>query len=281
MSLALPVAAAWAVAVLLGVVTAGRRVSTRARAVSVLVTRDPLTDAAPPAPRRRVSVPTWVGLGGLAVARTVLRRARSPDRADDERLAARVGGALLAGVPAAALAPRFAPFAALVGAGWPVVADRRARRNAADAVARSLPETADLLVLAVGAGGNIALALAAVARRGDGPVAAAVGEALDEVAAGRRLADALHDLPARHGEALRPLTAALESSERYGTPLLTTLERLAAEVRLARRRRAEELARRLPVKLLFPLVTCTLPAFGLLTVAPLLASALRSLRLDA
>ena len=42
---------------------------------------------------------------------------------------------------------------------------------------------------------------------------------------------------------------------------------------------AEEAARRIPVKLLFPLVGCTLPAFALLTVAPLVAGALRSLRL--
>ena len=49
--------------------------------------------------------------------------------------------------------------------------------------------------------------------------------------------------------------------------------------RLARQIRAEEAARRVPVRLLFPLVLCVLPAFALLTVAPLLAGALRSLRL--
>jgi tight adherence protein C len=69
------------------------------------------------------------------------------------------------------------------------------------------------------------------------------------------------------------------ASERYGAPLGPGLERLAYEVRADRRRRAEEAARKIPVKLLFPLVSCTLPAFGLLTVAPLIASAVRSLRL--
>jgi tight adherence protein C len=54
---------------------------------------------------------------------------------------------------------------------------------------------------------------------------------------------------------------------------------LATDVRADRRRRAEEAARRVPVKLLFPLVLCVLPAFALLTVAPLLAGALGSLRL--
>jgi tight adherence protein C len=72
----------------------------------------------------------------------------------------------------------------------------------------------------------------------------------------------------------------LLASERYGAPVGAGLERLAAEVRADTRRRAETAARRVPVKLLFPLVVCILPAFGLLTVAPLVAGALRSLRLS-
>jgi tight adherence protein C len=69
------------------------------------------------------------------------------------------------------------------------------------------------------------------------------------------------------------------ASERYGAPLADALVTLAADARADRRRRAEEAARRVPVQLLFPLVLCVLPAFVLLTLAPLLAGALGSLRL--
>ena len=72
----------------------------------------------------------------------------------------------------------------------------------------------------------------------------------------------------------RPLVDVLLASERYGVPLGDGLDRVAREARLERRRRAEERARRVPVLLLFPLVLCVLPAFGLLTVVPLLVGSL-------
>jgi pilus assembly protein TadC len=59
--------------------------------------------------------------------------------------------------------------------------------------------------------------------------------------------------------------------------LAPLLERLAADARQMRRRRFDERARRLPVRLAVPLVLCTLPSFALLTVVPLLLAALTSL----
>jgi pilus assembly protein TadC len=162
---------------------------------------------------------------------------------------------------------------------WSWLARRRETRRRAEALAAELPEVVDLLVLAVSAGLTVPLSVAAVAARADGVLASELTRALGETRRGRRLADALEALPARLGDAVRPLTAALVASERYGAPIMAGLERLAGEVRRDRRRRAEEAARRVPVKLLFPLVTCTLPAFALLTVAPLIAGTLGSLRL--
>lgn len=213
-----------------------------------------------PAPRRAV-VPR--AAGGPSVRRPALER-----------------GALLAAVAGVAVAaPWWGAVAAVAVLVPPRLAARRRRAAEAAALARELPEIVDLLAVATSSGLSVAAAVGAVAPVGDGALAAALGTALAESRRGRRLADALDDVPARVGEPARPLVAALTAGERYGAPLAQTLDRLADEARHERRRAAETAARRVPVALLFPLVCCILPAFALLTVAPLVAGALRALRL--
>jgi len=190
---------------------------------------------------------------------------------------------LVAGLVVAVL-PALWPGALVVGV-LPALLSRarrgRARAAAGRAVLDELPEVIDLLGLAVAAGLTAPLAVAAVGRRGPGVLAAALGEASVAANQGRRLADVLDEVPdalGAGGDGARPLLAALADSSRHGTSLGPSLERLAAEARTARRHRAEERARRVPILLLFPLVTCTLPALGLLTIAPLAVGALRDLR---
>ena len=227
-----------------------------------------------PPPRTPIGAQLAVALTRLGCA--ALRRLGRPASPEAGR---RLGTALAAAAVAVAVLPAAAVPAGLVAWAAPALGARRRHRRHLVAIASDLPDVVDLLVLAVGAGLTVRLAVAAVARRSPGPLGAELARVGEEADLGRRLADALDDLPQRAGEATRPLVAALVASERYGAPLASGLERLASEVRADRRRRAEEAARKVPVKLLFPLVSCTLPAFGLLTVAPLIASAVRSLRL--
>ena len=228
--------------------------------------------------RRRVALGLAPLLDRVAqpVGATVLRHLRQPPAPGT---ATRLGRALIAGAAILPLLPPAAPAVAVVAWALPGMRTKRRERRREAALAADLPDVVDLLVLAVGAGLTVPLAVRGVARRAPGPLGAELARACDEVSLGRRLGDALDDIPGRAGEATRPLVAALLASERYGAPLGPGLERLAHEVRADRRRKAEEAARKIPVKLLFPLVSCTLPAFGLLTVAPLIASAVRSLRL--
>ncbi len=152
-------------------------------------------------------------------------------------------------------------------------ADRRRRRRIED----ELPLMTELLRIAIDSGLNITMAVTAVAERIEGPLSDELHRALAEVERGKRISDALEDVSVRAGDATRPLIGGLIAAERYGSPLSSVLERLALEARADQSRRAERAAKRLTVYLLFPLAGCTLPAFALLTVAPLLAGSVGSL----
>jgi tight adherence protein C len=184
-----------------------------------------------------------------------------------------------AAVATFALVPVLAPLAGMTAWAVPIFRARRRRRAGAGDAVRALPEVVDLFSVAVGAGLTVPHAVAAVSRRAAEPFAGALGSVTSAIASGRRCSDALDDAAATLGPDVRPLLDALRASERYGASLGDALLRLSAEVRADRRRRAEAAVRRVPVRLLFPLVTCVLPAFALLTVAPLLAGTFGSLRL--
>ncbi len=136
-------------------------------------------------------------------------------------------------------------------------------------------------MVAVRAGYTPALAFDLLADLAPEPLREGVGDVVRGRRAGERFADALAALPARCGPALEPLASALARVERYGEPLAPVLERLGDEARDRRRRAAETAARVLPVRLCFPLVCCTLPAFVLLSIVPLLGGAFSSLRAGA
>ena len=228
--------------------------------------------------QRAVALPV-PGTGRLArtaewVGRLLTSALRRPPNADRDRV---VGWAGLTGAVAFVISPWSTPVAVggvVIAAWW---RGRRARRQQAHQIADELPDVVDLFVLAAGSGMNVALAVEAVSRFAGGRMGAALAEIERTRRQGGRLAASLDELPDRVGEPVRPLAVALAGAERHGAPLVPALEALAGEVRLQRRRRAEELARQAPVKLIFPLVLCALPAFALLTVVPLLLATLRSL----
>lgn len=156
--------------------------------------------------------------------------------------------------------------------------ERRPARALDAAVREELPEVVDLLVVAAGAGCTAHDAVAAVGRNGAGHIAQALAEVHDDTLRGMRLAVALERRFAPLGDGAQPLRHALVSVAADGVPLGDALVRLADDARAARRRATEELVRRMPVRLVFPLVFCALPALVLMTVVPLAAGAIDSLR---
>lgn len=142
----------------------------------------------------------------------------------------------------------------------------------------SLPEVVDLLSVAVAAGLPVPAALAAVAPRVAEPWRSALTRSLDDASSGELLVAVLDRLPSLVGDDARPLVGVLRAGLVDGDGLAAGLARLSHDARDRRRRLAEEQARRIPVRLLLPLVACSLPAFAALTIVPILAGALRGLR---
>ena len=237
-----------------------------------------LAAAASGAPARR---PATIGDGlrqrpvGLARLGSRVRRV---GHLDPSPLPDRALGAL---VPASLLAFPLAPALPilLTAAVWchARVRARAMARSAERGIAQGLPDAVDLFLLCIGAGLSLPLAHPLVAARSPAPLAGALCAADVAAAGGRPRADALVEALTPLGERAALLGRTLGDHLRYGTPLEPGLERLSLELRLDRRRRAEEDVRRVPVRLLAPLVSCILPAFGLLTVVPLLIASVQSL----
>lgn len=100
---------------------------------------------------------------------------------------------------------------------------------------------------------------------------------VDTLAMGGTFDQAMNSLQADLGPASAPLIAVIRSHQRDGLPITPTLDRIRNFAVMRQEREAETLARRLPVRLSFPLVLLILPSFALVTVVPLIAAAIGSL----
>ena len=220
---------------------------------------------APPRPASRLGrSPSVSSLLGAALRWPFSKR---PQAAADPL----VGRMALIALPLVVIDARLVAPAAFTVWARDVARRRRLAAERSSAIGRELPELIDLFALALAGGGSIHAALALISERPIGPISERLAVAEAAARSGARLADeleaALHDL----GPPVRPLLRALAGAEHYGTSIGPTLERLAVEARNARRRDAESRARRVPVRLLGPLVLGVLPAFVLLTVVPTVA----------
>lgn len=214
-------------------------------------------------------------------------RARASDRnpAGGDELAGRcalaslfgagLAGVAIGGLRAIAAAPAGAALA------WHLVERIHAkRREAADLIVLArLPDVLDRLATCLLAGASLERGMRLVATSTDGRLGEAIHAGLRALELGVPRARAYETI-ARHAqieEAGRALTA-LARAERLGTPIANVLSEHARDIRARLRAAAEAEARTAPVRMLFPTAICFLPAFMLLTIAPVALSALRTVR---
>jgi tight adherence protein C len=141
---------------------------------------------------------------------------------------------------------------------------RRTRR-----IERELPDALDLMLTCVEAGLGVDAAFALVAERSRGPLAESFREYLKQVGLGRSRRDALEDIATRSGaQGLNRLAVTVTQSTAVGTSMGDVLRIQAAELREARRLRAQEAAARAPILMTVPLALCFMPAMIAVVVVP-------------
>ena len=154
-------------------------------------------------------------------------------------------------------------------------------RRRQHAIAHGLPNALDLMVVCVESGLGIDQTMLQVAKElqfAHPDICSEFTVMNLELRAGKRRAEALHNLADRTGvEDVKKLVAVLVQTDRFGTSIAQCLRGHAEYLRTMARQRAEEKASKLAVKLVFPIFFCVLPTLFVVTIGPVMVRLVRDL----
>ena len=129
------------------------------------------------------------------------------------------------------------------------------------AIQKALPEFLDMIAATVQAGLALNSALGYAVDVAPGPLGEEIKEALAEIRLGRARADALKAAGDRTNQPdFRNALRAMTQAERMGANIANILTDLAQDARHRRLMFVEEMAAKLPVKMVFPMVFFMIPA---------------------
>lgn len=140
-------------------------------------------------------------------------------------------------------------------------------------IRRELPDFLDMLTISVEAGLGFDAAIAKLVRTARGPLVQEFARMLQQVQVGVDRAAALRGMSERTEVAeLDSFIASIIQAETFGISIAGVLRTQAKEMRLKRRQFAEERAQKVPVKIVFPIVLCILPATMIVVLGPAIVS---------
>jgi|SRR5579859_124801 len=160
----------------------------------------------------------------------------------------------------------------LVGFILPQLVLNRWIRRRSERLRAGLATALDLMVLGLEAGQSLDAAFQRTARELRQPfpdLNTELTAVLHEITAGKSRADAFRNLTKRSDEIeIRRLAQVFIDSDRFGTSLAPALRTHTHYLRLRMRQRAREAARKVAVKLVFPVFFLIFPAMLLVTLGP-------------
>ncbi|HEU4356425.1 MAG TPA: type II secretion system F family protein [Actinomycetota bacterium] len=137
------------------------------------------------------------------------------------------------------------------------------------AIQRQLPDVIDLLTISVEAGLGFDAALSQVVKNVPGPLAEEIARQLQEMQIGVSRSDAFRHLGERTDvQELNAFVLSMIQADLFGVSISNVLRAQSKELRVKRRQRAEEIAQKIPVKIIFPVIFCILPSLFVVVMGP-------------
>jgi tight adherence protein C len=133
----------------------------------------------------------------------------------------------------------------------------------------TLSDTLDLLTISVEAGLSLNAAIAQVVQNVPGVLSQEFARMLQEIQLGVPRSEAFRHLADRTDvEELNSFALAMIQADVFGVSIASVLRTQASQLRIKRRQTAEAKAQQTPVKIVFPLILCILPALFVIIIGP-------------
>lgn len=142
-------------------------------------------------------------------------------------------------------------------------------RKRQKAIMRGLPDALDLMSICVDAGLGFEAAIQKVSQETEGPLSQELSRIISEIRVGVPRVEALRHMAERTGVAdISNFVAVLIQADSLGITIRDVLHTQSEQMRIRRHQRAEEAARKAPLKMLFPLVFFIMPALFAVIFGP-------------
>jgi tight adherence protein C len=154
----------------------------------------------------------------------------------------------------------------------------RKRKSRRKEVMLSLPDAIDLLTISVESGLGFDPALQRVAEKWDNALTREFARVLSEMRIGKTKREALREMALRCDEdGLTTFVSSVIQADTLGVPITQVLRIQSEAMRVKRRQKAEELAQKAPLKMLFPMVFLIFPALYVVILGPAIPQVMRSI----
>lgn len=161
------------------------------------------------------------------------------------------------------------PVGFLIGFILPILWLRSKIRSRQTEIIRALPDALDLLTIAVEAGMGFDGAMQKLADKWDNELSKGFSKVVQEMRLGIPRREALRNMDKTMGVPdITTFVAAIIQAEILGVSIAKILRVQSDQMRVKRRQRAQEMANKAPIKMLFPMVFLIFPALFIVLLGP-------------